>query len=136
MSLLTVLGSAAAILTTGAWLPQLLRCWRTRSTGDISWSYVVVLGSGVTLWVTYGIAIADPVVFVANTVTLAALAALAILKVAFVGRASRNSRSLTPKAERGRYGTCPYRPLGAPRVSDPRVDPPSRPAASPSAARD
>lgn len=87
-----MLGSVAAILTTGAWLPQLLRCWRTRSTGDISWAYLAVLGAGVLLWITYGIATADPVVVVANAVTLAALAALAVLKCAFVAESRRDWR--------------------------------------------
>ena len=47
MGAVTLLGAAAGILTTGAWLPQLVRCWQTRSAGDISWSYLLVLGIGV-----------------------------------------------------------------------------------------
>lgn len=91
-----MIGSVAGVLTTGAWLPQLLRCWRTRSTGDISWTYVAVLGTGVALWIAYGIASADPVVVVANAVTLAALGALAILKVSFVGESAKDSAK-TPR---------------------------------------
>lgn len=80
----------AGVLTTGAWLPQLIRCWLTRSRGDISWGYLIVLGTGVSLWVTYGIVSADSVVIVANVVTLVALAVLAILKWAFVRKSPQD----------------------------------------------
>ena len=86
MTVLTALGGVAAVLTTGAWLPQLARCWRTRSTGDISWAYLAALGIGVALWVTYGAAIGDLVVVLANSVTLAALATLLAFKVRFSTR--------------------------------------------------
>jgi MtN3 and saliva related transmembrane protein len=36
MNLVTATGMIAAMLTTIAFLPQVLRTWRTRSTADIS----------------------------------------------------------------------------------------------------
>ena len=44
----TLLGLAAGVLTTSCWAPQLLRSYRTRSTADISWLYLGVLGAGMT----------------------------------------------------------------------------------------
>lgn len=76
----TVLGVIAAILTTTAWIPQLLRTFRTRHARDLSWAYVVVFGSGVALWSVYGLLQGDGAVIGANVVTLVLLAGLAALK--------------------------------------------------------
>ncbi len=43
MSLLDYTGYAAALCTTGAYVPQVIRVWRTRSTGDISLKMSLVL---------------------------------------------------------------------------------------------
>jgi len=85
--MLTILGALAGILTTSAWLPQLVRCWRTRSMSDISWGYLLVLAVGVGLWVLYGALTSDIIIVVANAVTLAALSALVGFKLAFRDRA-------------------------------------------------
>ncbi|GGK85429.1 hypothetical protein Sme01_30120 [Sphaerisporangium melleum] len=79
--MITVLGLVAGVLTTASWLPQLRRSWRTRSTGDLSWTYLVMLSVGVGLWLTYGVAVADVAVLAANALTLAALTTLMVLKV-------------------------------------------------------
>ena len=51
MALLDYTGYAAALCTTGAYVPQVLRVWRkTRSTQDISLRMFLVLVTGLTLW--------------------------------------------------------------------------------------
>jgi MtN3 and saliva related transmembrane protein len=77
------LGLLAAALTTGCWLPQLLRSWRTRSTMDVSWVYLAVLSAGLSLWLTYGVLMGDPVIVLANALALTAIAVLASMKVRF-----------------------------------------------------
>jgi MtN3 and saliva related transmembrane protein len=81
--LLTLVGTVAGVLTTGAWLPQLLKCWRTRSAADLSWSYLAVLGTGVALWAVYGLLSSDLVLILANVITVLALLLLVGFKVAF-----------------------------------------------------
>jgi MtN3 and saliva related transmembrane protein len=76
----TLLGLAAATLTTGCWLPQLVRSWRTRSVGDISWLYLLVLGTGISLWLAYGVVARDVVIVLANASTLAAIGSIAGIK--------------------------------------------------------
>ena len=51
----TVVGLAAAICTTGANLPQLKKAWTSGQTDDISKNMLLVLGSGLALWVAYGV---------------------------------------------------------------------------------
>lgn len=79
----TLLGAMAGLLTTSCWLPQLLRSWRTRSTADISWTYLAVLTSGVGLWIGYGILIGDGAVIATNTATATALLTLGAFKRRF-----------------------------------------------------
>lgn len=81
--LLTLVGTVAGVLTTGAWLPQLLKCWRTRSAADLSWSYLAVLGTGVALWAVYGLLSSDLVLILANVITVLALLLLVGFKLAF-----------------------------------------------------
>ena len=80
---MSVLGVLAGILTTGCWLPQLVRSWRTKSVGDISWVYLLALASGVALWVVYGASQGDLPIVLTNAATGAALVALVLMKVRY-----------------------------------------------------
>ncbi len=70
MQLLDYTGYAAALCTTGAYVPQVLRVWRTRSTKDISLRMFIVLVSGLGLWLTYGIWRGELPLILANGTTL------------------------------------------------------------------
>jgi MtN3 and saliva related transmembrane protein len=76
----TALGLLAGALTTGCWLPQLVRSWRTRSTGDLSWLYLVLLGVGVALWSVYGVLRSDLAVILTNVSSLTLLLGLVAIK--------------------------------------------------------
>ena len=67
---LTALGLAAGCLTTIAFLPQVVRTWRTRSTGDLSLSTFLILMTGQVLWLAYGIVIGDVPLITANAVSI------------------------------------------------------------------
>ena len=67
---LTALGLAAGCLTTLAFLPQVVRTWRTRSTGDLSLSTFLILMTGQVLWLAYGILIGDAPLIAANAVSI------------------------------------------------------------------
>ena len=69
--LTTVIGALSAIGTTFAWLPQVLKTWRTRSAKDFSWSYLALFSAGVTGWTVYGVLKKDFVIIAANVTTLA-----------------------------------------------------------------
>jgi MtN3 and saliva related transmembrane protein len=70
MPILEYTGYAAAICTTGAYVPQVLRVWRTRSTKDISLRMFLVLVTGLALWLTYGIVRGEIPLIAANGTTL------------------------------------------------------------------
>jgi MtN3 and saliva related transmembrane protein len=60
----------AAVLTTGAFIPQTVRTMRRGSADDLAWGYLVLFGVGVGLWFLHGLRIADPALSLANGLTL------------------------------------------------------------------
>ncbi|HYH05473.1 MAG TPA: SemiSWEET transporter [Thermoanaerobaculia bacterium] len=76
-----MIGALAAIGTTAAWLPQVVKTWRTRSAEDFSWTYLAMFTTGVSLWIAYGILRKDGVVLAANGVTLLLVATILFVKL-------------------------------------------------------
>ena len=70
MALLDYTGYAAAACTTSAYIPQVLRVWRTRSTTDISLKMFLVLVTGLCLWLAYGFGRGEVPIILANGATL------------------------------------------------------------------
>ena len=67
---LTFIGLLAATLTTGAFLPQMLKTWRTKSAQDVSLGMLITFIMGVFLWLVYGLMRQDIAIILANAVTL------------------------------------------------------------------
>ena len=70
MALLDWTGYAAAFCTMIAFVPQVLRVWRTRSTEDISLKMFLVLVTGLCLWLAYGFGRGEVPIILANGATL------------------------------------------------------------------
>jgi MtN3 and saliva related transmembrane protein len=70
MELVDFVGYLAATLTTAAFLPQVLKIWKSKSTKDLA---LPTLGSfilGVGMWLAYGLLVKSTPVIIANAVTL------------------------------------------------------------------
>ena len=76
----TLLGLAAATLTTAAFVPQVVKVWRSRSAADLSVATLLVFSVGLVLWLVYGIRVGSPPVIVGNAVTLALNLVILMLK--------------------------------------------------------
>ena len=70
MDFITILGLAAGVLTTIAFLPQMLQIWQTKSAKNVSYVMLIVFMSGLLLWLVYGIILGALPVILANGVTL------------------------------------------------------------------
>ena len=75
------LGTVAGIFTTIAYLPQVIKVWRSRSAGDISMSMYAVLSAGIICWLAYGWILSIWPVIIANAVTLVLVAAVIAMKL-------------------------------------------------------
>ena len=80
MSNATALGYVAGFLTTLAFLPQVIKAWRTQSTEDLSWIMLCFFGCGVSLWIVYGIMLEEPPIILFNAITLGLTLVLATIK--------------------------------------------------------
>ncbi|AOY92211.1 hypothetical protein BKK79_10800 [Cupriavidus sp. USMAA2-4] len=83
LSLLDGVGLLAAALTTGAFVPQLLKIWRSRSAADISYGMYIAFIAGVMLWLGYGVAIGSMPMVVSNAAVLLQAVAILVLKRRF-----------------------------------------------------
>jgi MtN3 and saliva related transmembrane protein len=79
-----MIGHAAGALTTISFLPQVIKAWRTRSTGDLSLIMLLVFLTGIALWLVYGLYLGALPVILANAVTLVLVAILLALKLGFL----------------------------------------------------
>lgn len=65
-----LVGSAAAMLTTLAFVPQVVKTLKSRQTRDISLAMWLMFSLGVAMWLVYGLLIEAWPVIIANAVTL------------------------------------------------------------------
>ncbi len=79
----TALGLAAAVMTTAAFLPQVIKTWRTRQTRDISLGMFLVLCLGIILWLVYGALRGDLPLVIGNAVTLVLAGTILALKLKY-----------------------------------------------------
>jgi MtN3 and saliva related transmembrane protein len=70
MDAVTLLGLVAAGCTTVAFLPQVVKNWRTKSAGDLSFGTFGLFTVGVVLWLVYGVMIGNAPIVFSNVVTL------------------------------------------------------------------
>ncbi|MEK6585373.1 MAG: SemiSWEET transporter [Nitrospirota bacterium] len=78
-----ILGITAGTLTTVAFIPQLAKALKSKSTGDLSWGMVLMFTIGVLLWLIYGIWIDSLPVILANAVTLLLQLGIVSLKIKY-----------------------------------------------------
>jgi MtN3 and saliva related transmembrane protein len=79
--MVTILGLLAGILTTVAFIPQVIKTWRSHSTHDISLAMFAIFTSGVFAWLVYGILIDDLPIVAANAVTFVLAGSILIMKL-------------------------------------------------------
>jgi len=64
------LGIVAGVLTTIAFVPQVLRILRTRSAHDVSWLLFGILSLASALWLWYGVRLNSLPLMATNVITL------------------------------------------------------------------
>ena len=62
-------GFFAAILTTLAFIPQLIKTLKTKTAEDVSLTTLIMFLTGVASWVIYGIQISSKPILIANVIT-------------------------------------------------------------------
>ena len=83
MNTVQILGLVAGSCTTIAFLPQVLKTWKSRSAKDLSLGMFSFFCFGVLLWLIYGIMMRDIPVIAANMMTLMLASTLLFFKLRF-----------------------------------------------------
>jgi MtN3 and saliva related transmembrane protein len=83
MNSIQLLGLVAGGLTTTAFLPQVIKTWKSRSAKDLSLGMFSLFCLGVFLWLVYGIVVKDIPVIAANLLTLMLASTLLFFKLRF-----------------------------------------------------
>jgi MtN3 and saliva related transmembrane protein len=83
MDAANLLGLLAGTLTTAAFLPQVIKTWRSRSAGDISLVMFAMFSLGVLLWIVYGFSVGAVPVIVANVITLLLSITILVFKIRY-----------------------------------------------------
>jgi MtN3 and saliva related transmembrane protein len=79
----TIVGIAAACLTSFSFVPQVRKMWRRRSVSDVSHITMFQLMIGNMLWLVYGVARHDAVIIGANIIAIGILIAGLVLYYRF-----------------------------------------------------
>lgn len=83
MNSIQLLGLLAGSLTTAAFLPQVVKTWKSRSAKDLSLGMFSIFCLGVSMWLVYGFAVNDIPVIAANLLTLLLASTLLFFKLKF-----------------------------------------------------
>lgn len=78
-----IVGILAGICTTGCFVPQAVRTWRTKSVRDISLRMYLLLCLGIILWIAYGLLIDSLSIVLANAVTLILAGSVLVMKILY-----------------------------------------------------
>ena len=76
-----IIGLVAGTLTTIAFVPQVVKTWRSRRADDVSLGMLLLFTTGVALWEVYGLTIGAVPVIAANAVTVLLALVMIVLKL-------------------------------------------------------
>lgn len=79
----TTVGLVAGLLTTAAFVPQVIRIYRSKSARDISLPAFGTFVVGLALWLLYGLLIGEIAIIVWNAVTLVLAIAILAMKLRY-----------------------------------------------------
>ena len=81
--MIQAIGFTAAMLTSLAFFPQVVKTWRLKEARDLSMLTLVCQTLGVALWVVYGVSITSVPVIASNTLTMILMLILIGFKLSY-----------------------------------------------------
>ncbi|QIG60111.1 hypothetical protein [Dishui Lake large algae virus 1] len=82
-SVVEFLGLLGGFLTCSSIIPQIIKCYRTRSTKDLSWSMFAINYVGTFINISYGICIHHPAIYINATFSICTSTMLVYMKWQF-----------------------------------------------------
>jgi MtN3 and saliva related transmembrane protein len=81
MNYLEIVGIIAGVATTGSFIPQAYKVYKTKKTQDLSAGMFLLLNCGLVLWIIYGIQLQAVPIITANVVTLILALYILVMKI-------------------------------------------------------
>jgi MtN3 and saliva related transmembrane protein len=81
MGIADIIGFTAAVICSIAMIPQVVKIYRTKETRDLSLGTFAALGTGLFLWVVYGLLIHSVPVIFGNAVSVSLVLYVIIMKL-------------------------------------------------------
>ena len=78
-----IIGLIAAFFTTAAFVPQVMKTWKTKEVENLSLTMYLTMLTGVILWLIYGININSLSIILANIVTITLVCVIIFLKIRY-----------------------------------------------------
>ncbi|SFS64300.1 SemiSWEET family sugar transporter [Lutibacter maritimus] len=78
-----IIGLIAATLTTAAFVPQVYKAWKTKSTKSLSLPMYLIFFVGIMLWLVYGFHLNSLAMILSNIVTGILTLILILLKLKY-----------------------------------------------------
>jgi MtN3 and saliva related transmembrane protein len=83
MEIITTIGLVAAVLSTVALLPQVIRVWKTKSVKDISMGMFMIMTTSQVTWLVYGALMGETPIITSNFIVLMQTMALLSFKAKY-----------------------------------------------------
>jgi MtN3 and saliva related transmembrane protein len=78
-----IIGTIAGILVLSSFIPQLVKAYKTKKMFDVSVHLMILIASGMFLWVIYGFIRSDPVIIGTNATGFALNITLLVMKLRY-----------------------------------------------------
>jgi MtN3 and saliva related transmembrane protein len=79
----TIIGIAASVCTGGCLIPQLITILQKKKAENVSVGMLVVMFTGVSLWVVYGVYKKDWIIIISNSFSILINAIITILSIRY-----------------------------------------------------
>jgi MtN3 and saliva related transmembrane protein len=79
----SVIGTIAGILVLLSFIPQIIKAYKTKKMFDVSAHLMILIASGMFLWVIYGFIKSDPVIIGTNAAGFALNITLLVMKLRY-----------------------------------------------------
>ncbi len=83
MNWVDAIGTAAAVLTTASFVPQVWLTFKTRDASGVSLGMYSAFTLGISLWLIYGLLMNAWPIVVANAITLVFAISILVMKLTF-----------------------------------------------------
>ena len=83
MDLKNLLGYIATIMTVLYLLPQVIKTWKSRSTGDISLGMYILGSLGALFWILYGVMLSSIQLMLTNIIVLISSLIILVFKIRY-----------------------------------------------------